>query len=270
MAIKRILLTACVVLLAVALISIANSCSFENSVRNSDRSRAEILVSAASDLRFAFAELGEAFERETGTRARFNFGSSGHLAQQISQGAPVDVFASANVEFVDQLAVRGLIASDTVALYGRGFIVLWRREESPIRIEGVEDLLAPEVRRISIANPAHAPYGLAARQALLRAGLWERLQSKLVLAENVNQALQFAQTGNVEIGVIALSLAIATPEGRYLPVPEELYDPIDQALGVVASTRHSAEARGFVEFVNGPIGRPVMQRYGFAIPEERR
>ncbi|HUG43917.1 MAG TPA: molybdate ABC transporter substrate-binding protein [Acidobacteriota bacterium] len=258
------------VLFSALLILLPVGCSTDQTSVGGGRSQPTILVSAASDLRFAFQELGGIYERETGTRVQFNFGSSGHLAQQIEQGAPVDVFASANVDFVEDLTRKRLIIPETVAHYGRGSIVLWTREDSPLRIERIEDLLHPGLQRIAIANPAHAPYGLAARQALQRAGIWERAQPKLVLGENVNQAFQYAQTGNVDVAVIALSLAIVAPGGRYRIVPQELHAPIDQTLGVVSSTSNEPEARRFSEFVNGPVGRPLLQRFGFVLPEEPR
>jgi len=227
-----------------------------------------LLVSAASDLRFAFREIGAAFEEETGTPVTFNFGSTGVLARQIEQGAPVDVFAAANASFVDDLVERGHLLEETRALYARGFLVIWSREDGPDDLHGIEDLARPEVVRVAIANPDHAPYGMAAREALEAAGLWERLQPRLILGENVNQALQYAQTGNVDAAIVALSLALAAEVtgGRYVRVPEELHAPIDQALGVVAATRRLDDARAFARFVNGPVGRPIMERYGFVLP----
>jgi molybdate transport system substrate-binding protein len=244
------------------------ACSFERQSPSFRNKPKEIVVSAASDLRFAFEELGERFERETGVRVTLNFGSTGHLAQQIERGAPVDVFAAANVSFVEDLVRKGLIIPDTVDLYARGFIILWTRDDSPLRFDRIEDLLQPDVRRVAIANPAHAPYGIAAREALRSAGIWERVQPRLVLGENVNQALQFAQTGNVDAGIIALSLGVVVEGGRYFIVPRELHNPIDQALGVVSTTPREREARAFAQFINGPIGRPVMEKYGFDLPEE--
>jgi molybdate transport system substrate-binding protein len=237
-----------------------------------DGEQVTIVVSAASDLRFAFAELADAFERETGIRVTFNFGSTGQLAQQIEQGAPVDVFAAANVSFLDDLAQGGHIIPDTQAPYARGFIVLWTRDDSQLQFNSIEDAAQPGVRRIAIANPDHAPYGIAAREAFQSAGMWETVQPKLVLGENVSQALQFAQTSNVDVALVALSLAVApsVAGGRYELIPQELHGPIDQALGVVSSTRHESEARAFAEFVNGPIGRPVMDGFGFALPGEAR
>lgn len=227
-----------------------------------------LTVSAAADLAYAFQELGALFEQKTGTRVSFNFGSTGQLAQQIEQGAPVDVFAAANVSFIEDLERKGLTVPGTKALYARGFIVIWTRADSAFAFQGLPDLARPEARRVAIANPDHAPYGVAAREALQTAGLWEQVSPKLVLGENVRQTLQYAETGNVEVALVALSLAVVADNGRWTPVPQELHEPIDQALAVIKNTGHEKEARSFADFVNGPEGRPVMQQYGFVLPGE--
>lgn len=226
-----------------------------------------LTVSAAADLIPAFEEIGVLFTAETGTGLTFNFGSTGQLAQQIERGAPVDVFAAANRAFVDDLAEKGLIIPETVALYAQGQITLWTRADSPLHIGTLADLAGPAVRRIAIANPEHAPYGVAAREALQSAGLWEALQARLILGENVAQTLQYAESGNVDVAIVALSLSIAS-DGRWSLIPADLHAPIDQALGVVRATRHEAEARRFVAFVNAEAGRAVMRRYGFVLPGE--
>ena len=229
--------------------------------------RAAVTVSAASDLTFAFQEVGVAFERATGTPVTLNFGSTGQLAQQIERGAPVDLFAAANVAFVDDLEREGLILPDTKALYARGRIVLWTRQDSPLTLEHVEDLARPEVRRIALANPEHAPYGIAAREALQAAGLWEAIQPRLVLGENVSQTLAYADRGDVDAALVALSLSINTA-GRWVLVPEELHQPLEQALAVVKGARQERQAREFAAFVNSPQGRPIMRKYGFVLPGE--
>jgi molybdate transport system substrate-binding protein len=226
-----------------------------------------LTISAAADLVYAFTELGEVFEQETGIPVVFNFGSTGQLAQQIEQGAPVDLFAAANVSFIDDLAQQGLVLPDTVALYGRGRITLWTRSDSALRIERIEDLAQPAVQRIAIANPDHAPYGMAAREALQSAGLWEALQPRLILGENVRQTLQYAESGDVDAAIAALSLSLEV-DGQWVLVPEALHAPIDQALAVVTDSRNQAAARAFASFINGPAGRPIMRRYGFVLPGE--
>ncbi len=230
-----------------------------------------LTVSAASDLTYAFQEIAARFQAETGHRVVFNFGSSGQLAQQIELGAPVDLFASADMRYVAELAEKGLVLADTVQVYARGQLVLWTRGDSPLALERLEDLGRPEVRRFAIANPDHAPYGIAAREALQAAGLWEALQPKLVLAENVRQALQYAETGNVDAAIVALSLSLPaaagpTDPGRWVLVPSALYTPIDQALAVVKGTQHEAAARAFVAYVNSPPGQEVLRKYGFYLP----
>lgn len=236
-------------------------------VSSSAGAQSPLTVSAASDLTLAFREVGERFEGKTGIPVVFNFGSTGQLAQQIERGAPVDVFAAANAVYVEELEHLGLIIPETRSLYARGRITLWTRADVPVRVERVQDLARPEIRRVAIANPDHAPYGIAARQALQSAGLWDAVRPKLVLAENVSQTLQYADTGNVDVAITALSLSIGT-DGRWELVPEDLHAPIDQALAVVNATRREREARLFAAFVSGPEGRPIMRRYGFTLPEE--
>ncbi len=226
-----------------------------------------LYVAAAADLQFAFQEIGALFEKETGIRVIFTFGSSGQLAQQIENGAPFDAIASANIAYVDRLREKGLIVPETQRLYAQGRIVLAVRRDSGIRLERLEDLLQPAVRQIAIANPEHAPYGLAAREALEARGLWEAVKPKLVYGENVRQALQFVQTGNAEAGIIALSVANA-PEITYTPIDAELHAPLNQAMAVLRRTAHPREAEAFLAFVNQPQGRAIMKRYGFLLPGE--
>jgi molybdate transport system substrate-binding protein len=226
-----------------------------------------LVVSAASSLIPAFEEIGARYEQETGRTVTFNFAASGQLAQQIDQGAPVDLFVSANTGYVQDLAAKGRVLPDTVQIYARGRLVLWTRSDSSLNVETVEDLLKPEVRRVAIANPEHAPYGVAARQALQTAGVWEAVQPKLVLGENVRQALQYAETGNVDAALVPLSLSIDS-KGKWTLVPEDLHSPIDQALGVVADSPRQAMARDFAAFITGPQGQAVLQDYGFMPPEE--
>ncbi|MBE7555179.1 MAG: molybdate ABC transporter substrate-binding protein [Anaerolineales bacterium] len=228
---------------------------------------ATLTVSAAADLTPAFQEIGRLFEQETGTKVTFNFGSTGQLAQQIEQGAPVDVFAAANVSFVDELEQQGLTIPDTKALYARGRITLWTRADSPLKIERIEDLAKAEVKRVAIANPEHAPYGIAAREALQAAGIWQHVEPKLVFGENVAQTLQYAETGNVDAAIVALSLSTQS-KGRYVLLPEALHQPLDQALAVITRTQLESQARQFATFINGPQGRSVMRKYGFILPGE--
>ncbi len=228
-----------------------------------------LTVAAAADLQFAFTELGRLFEQRAGARPTFIFSSSGTLASQIENGAAVDLFASADEEYVRRLASMGAVLQETEQLYGLGRMALVTFKGSgDLHLVRLEELLRPEVRHVALANPEHAPYGRAAREALARAGLWERLSPKVVYGENVRQALQFAQTGNAEAGIVALSIA-DTPEVGYEMVDESLYQPLRQSMVVVKGARHEQLARDFAAFVNGPEGRVVMKRYGFALPGER-
>jgi molybdate transport system substrate-binding protein len=226
-----------------------------------------LTVSAAADLMPAFEELGQLFKNETGINVIFNFGSTGQLTQQIEQGAPVDLLAAANVSFVEELERQNLIFSNTKALYAQGRITLWTREDSALKLERVEDLAKPEVRRIAIANPEHAPYGEAAREALQSAGIWDRVSSRLVFGENISQTLQYAETGNVDAAIVALSLSVNS-KGHWVLISDQLHQPLAQALAVIRSTRHYAEAREFATFINSPQGRPIMRKYGFILPGE--
>lgn len=224
-----------------------------------------LTVASASDLYFALREIGRDFERTTGTKVILSFGSSGKLSQQIEHGAPFDLFFSASRSYVDRLQKKGLILEDTKRVYAMGRIVLAVSRRSGLRLEGLKDLLKPEVRRVAIANPSHAPYGIAAREALISAGLWERIRGKLVYGENIRQTLQFIQTGNAEAGIVALSIA-DVPEVEYIPIDPSLHRPIEQVVAIVRGTGREKEARAFIDFVTGPSGRAIMERYGFIVP----
>lgn len=226
-----------------------------------------LLVAAASDLQFAFTEIGEQFEAETGQKVTFTFGSTGNLTTQIENGAPFDILAAANVSFVESLTEQGLTIPDTQQLYAQGRIVLVVNRESGVEATSLEDLLDPAITRIAIANPEHAPYGQAAREALQSAGVWAEIEEKVVLGENVSQTLQFVQTGDAPVGIVALSIA-DVPEVTGTLLPAELHEPINQALAVIRSTTNEAGARAFIDFVNSPAGRDIMKRYGFLLPGE--
>jgi len=228
---------------------------------------APLTVSAASDLTPAFTEIGALFEAQTGVPVDFNFGSTGQLTQQIEAGAPVDVFAAANVSYIDQLDEKGLILSDTKVPYARGRIVVWTRADSPLDITDLNQLTSPDIAHIAIANPDHAPYGVAAREAMQSVGVWDTVQDKLVLGENISDTLRLAESGNVDVAIVALSLSI-NGDGQWTLIPEDVHEPIDQALAVIKSTKHEEEARAFAEYVNSDVGRDVMRGYGFVLPGE--
>lgn len=226
-----------------------------------------LLVAAAADLQFAFEEIGQKFTSQTGQQVEFTFGSTGNLTTQIENGAPFDILAAANVAFVDRLKEQGLIIDDTQQLYAQGRIVLAVNREAGVQATHLDNLLDPAISRVAIANPEHAPYGQAAKEALQSAGIWEELQAKLVLGENVRQTLQFVQTGDAPAGIVALSIA-QVPEVTYTLLPAELHNPLNQSMAVIKTTQNEAAARAFLEFVNGPEGRPIMKKYGFGLPGE--
>ncbi len=226
-----------------------------------------LTVSAAADLNDVFPEIGKLWEQETGHRVTFNLGSTGQLAQQIERGAPVDLFAAANKKFVEDLDKKGLIHSGTKELYGVGRLTLWQREGGTHEIKDIQDLMKPDIKRVAIANPDHAPYGVAARQALQAAGIWDAIQPKLILGENIKQTQQYAQTGNVDVAIAALSISVQKP-GKWVLVPEKLHKPLEQMLAVPKSAPHPEEAKQFAAFINGGKGRPLMRKYGFVLPGE--
>ena len=229
--------------------------------------RPEVTVAAAADLQFAFSDIGALFEEQCGCKVTFIFGSSGNLAAQIENGLPVDMFASADIAYVDRLREKGLILEDTQQLYAVGRIVLAVNKDASVQVENLSDLLKPEVKKVAIANPEHAPYGVAAMQALQSEGIWEDLEPRLVYGENVRQALQYIQTGDAQAGIVALSVA-DVPEVSYTLIDDSLHQPLRQSLAVLRRTGEEQLARDFIAFVNGPQGRPIMKKYGFLLPGE--
>lgn len=230
--------------------------------------QAPILVAAASDLSRAFAELGAAFEAKTQQRVAFSFGSTGLLAKQLREGAPFDLFAAANVSFVAEVVKTGACDGATQVPYARGRLVIWTKQGLVKPSRSLADLADPRFQRIAIANPQHAPYGKAAKQALEKQGLWKVVESRIVYGENVQQTLQFAQSGNAEAAIVAQSLVIGSSRGASLLVDDGLHAPIDQALVACNHGKNKAGATAFASFVNSVEGRAVMRRYGFMLPRE--
>jgi molybdate transport system substrate-binding protein len=226
-----------------------------------------ITVYAAADLDMAFREIKPLFEKAAGARVILVMGSTGNLAKQIEHGAPADVFFAANESFVDDLQTAGAVIPQTRALYAQGRIVLATPTKSTVAVRELADLLKPEVRRVAIANPAHAPYGRAAQEALQSVGVWERLKPKLVYGENIRHTLQFVETGAVEAGIVALSVA-GVPDVRYVPIDPKLHKPLNQVAAVVKRSARPELGVAFIQFLNGPEGRPIMKRYGFLLPGE--
>lgn len=228
---------------------------------------APVRVAAASDLKFALAELAEQYQRQAGRRIQLSLGSSGQFAQQIRQGLPVDLYMAADEDFVFQLADAGL-TRDRGALYALGRIAAVVAAASPLTLDPtLRGLRAAGsgIRHFAIANPEHAPYGRAAQQALERLGLWQWLKPKLVLGENIAQATQFVTSGAAQAGVTALALALA-PEvarlARHVVLPDSLHAPLRQRMVLLKSAR--AQAGDFYDFLQTPVARAILRRYGFA------
>ncbi|MDB4975836.1 MAG: Molybdenum transporter, periplasmic molybdenum-binding protein ModA [Myxococcaceae bacterium] len=255
--------------LAWCLLVLALACS----KREPTAARPPVRVAAASDLTAAFDELARQFERQSGYHVELSFGASGLLTKQLEQGAPFDMFASANVAFVDQLIAKGVCDPATKAPYARGHLVAWSKARTgPGTVEPphtLADLREPRFRRIALANPETAPYGKAARSALERAGLWSALSERVVYAENIRQTLQFAESGNAEVALVALSLALGQKTGTYFEIDPSLHDPIDQALVVCRQGANQQGGRAFASFVNSEQGRTLMRRYGLLLPGEK-
>ena len=232
-----------------------------------------LLVAGAADLLPAFTELGRTFEELTGEEVVFSFGSSGKLAQQLIEGAPMDVYASANVSFVERVLDAGVGDPATQATYAYGRIVIWSTEEAWRGWDSLDDLAADDdVRILAIANPEHAPYGLAAQQALESAGLWDTVEPRLVYGENIADTQRLAATGNADAAILALSLALAADQagqGTWTLLDEHLHEPLQQDLVVTTSDPDRAALAGrFIDHVNSEGGREIMRRYGFLLPSE--
>jgi molybdate transport system substrate-binding protein len=230
-----------------------------------------LTVAAASDLQSALPAIAAQFEKDTGHQVKLIFGSSGNFFTQIQNGAPFDVLLSADVDYPRRLEGSGQAERGSLYEYATGRLVLWTRSDSGIDVRrGLTVLTDGRVRHVAIANPEHAPYGRAAIAALRHERLYERVQGKFVLGENISQAAQFAQSGSAEVGLLALSLALSPAlksSGTYVDIPESWYPPIEQAAVVLSSSRQKALARQFVDYLKAPASVRTLQEYGFGVPQ---
>ena len=233
----------------------------------------ELRVAAAADLQFVFQEVSARFQKETGHTVELTFGSSGNFFTQIQNGAPFDIFFSADVDYPAKLEAAGLVEPGTLSQYANGRIALWVRKGSRIDInQGLRTLTEPRVRKISIANPEHAPYGRAAVAALRHENVYDQVRDRLVLGENISQAAQFVESGNADIGILALSLALAPSlksEGRYYEIPTSFYPAIDQAVVILKSSKQKDIARRFLSFLKRPEIAGFMRGNGLTVPESQ-
>jgi len=229
-------------------------------------------IAAASDLQAALPAIASRFEQDTGHVVALTFGSSGNFFTQLQNGAPFDLFLSADIDYPRQLERDGRAEKGSLYEYATGRIVLWTRNESRIDLtRGLVVLTDPAVRRIAIANPDHAPYGRAAVAALHHEQVYEGVKGKLVRGENISQAAQFVQSGNADVGIVALSLALAPAlknSGRFVEIPESFYPPIEQAAVVIAASHQKAVAQQFVEFLKQPASRRTLQSFGFVVSKQ--
>lgn len=228
----------------------------------------KLTIAAASDLGPAFKEVAAGYEKQSGAKVDLILGSSGNFFAQIQNGAPYDMFFSADREYAKKLQDAG--QADHLTAYAEGTIVLWVRNDSKLDLKrGMDVLLDPSVKKIAIANPAHAPYGRAATSALEHFALADKVKDKLVLGENISQTTQFIQTGAADIGITALSLALAPAlksEGRYWEIPRGAYPRMEQAAVILKSAKNPAGAAAFLAYLQTPPAKDIMKRYGFRLP----
>ena len=255
----------------IALFIVATAVFAASRVQSQPRRQSEDLrIAAASDLQFAMQDLAAQFERSAGTKLDVTYGSSGNFFSQLQNGAPFDLFFSADIGYPRKLESAGFAEPGTLYEYAVGRIVIWMPANASVDLArlGWKALLDHSVQKISIANPAHAPYGRAAVAALQKAGLYEEVESKLVYGENISQTAQFVQSGNAQAGIVAMSLAVSPGmrEGKRWEIPADLHPPIEQAAIILKSANSKTAARAFLDFVKSDAGRATLEKYGFAVP----
>jgi molybdate transport system substrate-binding protein len=231
-------------------------------------------VAAAADLQFAMQDLAEQFEKKDIAKLQVTYGSSGNFFSQIQNGAPFDLFFSADLQYAKKLDAAGLAEPGTLCEYAVGRLVLWARADAVVDVgkDGWKALLDARVEKIAIANPEHAPYGKAAVAALRSAGIYDQVKSKLVYGENISQTAQFVQSGNAQVGLVALSLAVSPgmKDGKRWEVPAGAYPPIEQGAVVLRSAQNKSAARAFLEFVQSAAGRETLTKYGFSFAAQAK
>ena len=228
----------------------------------------KILIAAASDLKFALDSIVTAFKNNNAGTVDVTYGSSGKLFEQLTNNAPFDIFFSADINYPNQLKEKGLTLSE-IYLYGIGRIVLWSKKVDPQK-EGMKTLLQSSIKKIAIANPAHAPYGKRAEEALTYYKLLEPVKGKLVYGENISQTAQFVTTGAADIGIVALSLAVSPnmkkENGKYFLIPENSHKPLEQGVVIMHHANGNDYAKIFLEFVKSDTADAILSHFGFAKP----
>jgi molybdate transport system substrate-binding protein len=236
------------------------------------KSSSEVTVAAAADLSSALQEVADRYEKKTGVHLKLSFGASGALTQQIQNGAPFDLFFSADMDYPRQLIAAGAADQASLYQYAVGRLVLWVPLDSPLDLDhrGMDALLDPSVKKIAVANPQHAPYGRAAVAALKHAGMYDQIADRLVLGENVAQAAQFVESGNAQAGFVALAHAVAPgmrDKGKYWEVPADFYPPLVQGVVVISHSQHKKEAAEFLEYIKTKETSELLRRFGFTLPQ---
>lgn len=230
----------------------------------------QLRIAAAADLQFALTDLAAQYEKQSGAKLAISYGSSGNFFAQIQNGAPFDLFFSADISYPKKLAEANLVDPASLQTYAVGRLVLWLPPDSPLDpSQGLKILLDPRIQKISIANPEHAPYGRAAVAALQKSGLYDQLKPKFVLGENISQAAQFVQSGSAQAGLVALSLAVspAMKDGKRWEVPQADYPLLEQGAAIVSSSPNKEAASAFLAFLKTPAARATLERYGFQLPQ---
>jgi molybdate transport system substrate-binding protein len=231
--------------------------------------KSTLTIAAAADLQPVLPALIEQFEQQAHTRVEASYGSSATLATQIMNGGPFSLFLSADLSFPQKVVAAGLAESAQPVPYARGTLVLWARNDSPIQPLSIDSLRNPALKTVAVANAEHAPYGRAAKAAMERLGLTEALQGKLVVAENIAQTAQYAESGNAQVGLISLTSALTprlSAEGKYVEMPEDSYPPILQGAVVLKNGAAAAQAQQFLDFLLSPPIRKQLAERGLKAP----
>ncbi|GAC1436418.1 MAG: molybdate ABC transporter substrate-binding protein [Terriglobales bacterium] len=227
----------------------------------------ELTVAAAADLQSAMQDITSRFQHDTGKTVNVIYGSSGNFFQQIQNGAPFDMFFSANLDYPKRLEAAGLTEPGSYYQYARGTIVLWVPNSSKIDLKsGLKSLLDPNIKKVAIANPQHAPYGQAAVAAMQREGVYEKIKDKFVLGENISQTASFVVSESADAGIVALSLALSPnmkSKGRYVEIAADKYPPIEQACAILSSSKNKQLALQFLSYIKSATTAQVLRDYGF-------
>jgi molybdate transport system substrate-binding protein len=233
-----------------------------------------ITVAAAADLQFAMQDVAAKFQKETGKEVKLIYGSSGNFFQQLQNGAPFDMFFSANLDYPKKLQTAGLTEPGSYYEYASGKIVIWVQKDSKLDLRsGLQALLNPSIKKIAVANPQHAPYGQAAVAAMQKAGVYDKVKDKIVLGENISQTASFVISGSADVGIVALSLAWSPnmkDKGRFVEIPVADYPPIEQACVILDSSKNKQTAKQFLSFIKTAEVAETLRKYGFDVQSSPR